>query len=147
MFLKEYFCNLSNPFQMHIFACVHPPTFCKPKISGVTEPKFKKFLQGVESANVQMCRSANLSIFYPVNCSKMFFERIFLQCASKHNSNRTSVSISDSLMQLLPNCASRRALHELCFLGGQYRDNGKPTALAYHGRVSSTYVLPSIHHW
>jgi len=26
--------------------------FCKPKISGVTEPKFKKFLQGVESANV-----------------------------------------------------------------------------------------------
>ena len=33
--MGRLFCNVSNPFQMHIFACVHPPlTFCKLKISG-----------------------------------------------------------------------------------------------------------------
>ena len=59
----------------------------------------------------------------------------------------TSVSISASLMQLVPNCDMRRALDAFCFLSGQYSENGKPTDLPYHGRVSSMYVLLSIHHW
>jgi len=45
--------------------------------------------------------------------------KIWMKCANKHDGNRTSDSISDSLMQLVPNCAMRRVLDALCFLSGQ----------------------------
>jgi len=60
---------------------------------------------------------------------------------------RTSNSSSESLRQLLPYTAVRRALHALCLRSGTYSENGKPTACPYHGRVSSTNVFPSTHSW
>jgi len=45
--------------------------------------------------------------------------KIRIKCTNNHDSNRTSDSISDSLMQLVPNCAMRRVLEALCFLSGQ----------------------------
>jgi len=40
----------------------------------------------------------------------------------------------------------KHVLDVFCFCTGRYSDNGKPTALAYHGLVSSANVLASTHH-
>ena len=86
----------SNTFKIRNFK----PTFCKLKISGVTEPKFKKFLQGIESALWSLLCVDVLRPFQPFSSAYFYIfpatlNIIFnIRCAAGHKKHTHRVTVT-----------------------------------------------------